>query len=262
MKLRLSLLSIPLAFLPAAFAQTQSTGSAEILCIKAKDGKQGELRRFLLDSSAKMGKYRVDSGVFSAYLIAEAVAPSGRSARCDFHLVQAYAAAPKGPLTSTEEDMKKAGISMTIAQRNAKRDEISYLVSREYWRVRDIVGTLVKGGYVRLNYFKINSNSQTEWLRMESSGWKQMAEVWAKESPGRAWVLQTLIMPGGATMPYNGLTVDGYPNWDALFATTNPRNTWGKVHPDSDYSAYMTRVGQLAERPLVSTMRLIEVIRK
>ncbi|MFN7936413.1 MAG: hypothetical protein U0R19_24000 [Bryobacteraceae bacterium] len=260
MKLRLSLLSLPLAFLPAAFAQTQSTGTAEVLCIKARDGKYSELRRFLLDSSAKMGKYRVENGTFSAYIVSESVTPSGRSAPCDFHLVQSYSGAPKETRASTDDEMKKAGISMTIAQRNAKRDEISYLVSREYWRTRDVVGTLVKGGYVRLNYFKVNS--QAEWLRMETTGWKQMAEVWAKETPGRAWIVHTLTMPGGSKMPYNGLTVDGFPNWDSMFATTNTRDTWGKVHPESDYSAYMTRVGQLAERPIVTTMRLLEVIRK
>ena len=97
---------------------------------------------------------------------------------------------------------------------------------------------------------------------MERSGWKQLAEAWAKETPGRAWLIHTLGMPGGSKTQYDALTVDGFPNWDALFTAGNPRNTWVKVHPDSDYAGYMTQVGRLAERPMVHTMYLLEVIRK
>lgn len=262
MKRRLSLFWIPLVLAPAALAQAQPVGSVQVSCVKARDGKTGALRQFLMETSAKMGKYRVDNGDIASLVITEAVTPAGRSARCDFHIVQGYSGAPKETRRTTDEDLKKAGISMTAAQRNAKRDELSYLVTTEIWQVRDIVGTLTKGGYVRLNYFKTNSGAQAEWLRMERSGWKQMAEVWAKDTPGRAWILHTLAMPGGTSMPYNALTVDAFSNWDSLFTGGNPRNTWTKVHPDSDYSAYMTRIGQLAERPMVATMRLLEVIRK
>lgn len=262
MKRRLSLLWILLVLGPAVFAQAQSAGSIEVTCIKARDGKLGELRSYLMETSAKVGKYRVDSGHLSSYAISEAVAPAGRSAPCDFHIVHGFSGAPKQALAMTDETLKRAGVSHTAAQGSAKRNEVSYLVSRQYWRVHDVVGTLVKGGYVRLNYFKTNPGAQAEWLRMERSGWKQMAEVWAKETAGRAWRLHTMAMPGGTNLPYNALTVDGFPNWDDLFTGGNPRNTWVKVHPDSDYSGYMNQVGRLAERPMVSTMRLIELIRK
>jgi hypothetical protein len=151
---------------------------------------------------------------------------------------------------------------MTVAQRNAKRDEISYLVSTEYWQVREFIGSAKKGGYVRLNYFKTKAGDGPEWLRMERSGWKQLAEAFAKDTPGRAWGLYTLAMPGGSSLPYNALTADIVPNWEGLFGGINPRQTWMKVHPESDYAGYMNRVGQLADRPMVDTLRLIEVIQK
>jgi hypothetical protein len=114
---------------------------------------------------------------------------------------------------------------------------------------------------VRLNYFKIKAGEQADWLRMERAGWKQLAEAFAKETPGRAWGLYTLGMPGGASLPYNALTADIVPNWEGLFGG-NPRDTWMKVHPETDYAGYMNRVGQMAERPYVDTLRLIEVIQK
>ena len=159
---RLSLLWIPIVFLPAAFAQAQQAGSVIVNCVKARDGKIGDLQRFLTETSAKLGKYYVDNGSINAYVIARAVAPAGRAAQCDFDLVTGFSGPPKQAPQLTDEVLNKAGVAMTVAQRNARRDELSYLVSTEYWRVHDAVGTLVKGGYARLNYFKTNPNSQAE----------------------------------------------------------------------------------------------------
>ena len=69
-------------------------------------------------------------------------------------------------------------------------------------------------------------------------------------------------MPRGAALPYNAMTVDMLPNWAALGAGGQQRATWNKVHPETDYSAYMDKVGNMASRVRVDTMRLIEVIRK
>lgn len=262
MKRLLTLCWMLLVLLPVAPVKAQSMGTVRVICVKARDGKTAELRKYLLDTTTKMAKYRVESGTYTSFVIAEAVAPSGRSARCDFHIVYGNAGPPAEPKLMTDEEMKKANVGMTVAQRNAKRDELSIVVSNEYWASRDMVGTLVKGGYARLNYFKVKPGSAGEWVRAERGGWKQMAEVWAKDTPGRAWILHTLGMPGGTSLPYNAMTVDGFPDWASMFGGGNPRATWLKVHPDTDYSAYMDRVGEMAERPMVATMRLLEVIRK
>lgn len=262
MKQIFTLISILLGMLPAVFGQNQPMGSARVLCVKARPGKSAELRQFLTGTTAKMAKYRVENGTYSWFLISEAVAPAGREARCDFHLVYGNDGPPAETKAVTDAEMKSAGLAMTVAQRNAKRDEVSYLVSTEYLTMRDGVGTLQKGGYVRLNYFKVKPGSLQEWTRAERNGWKQMAEVWAKEKAGTAWFLHTVGMPGGAGQAYNAVTVDGYPDWASLFVSRNQRATWMKVHPDSDYSAYMDRIGAMAERPMVATMRLLEIIRK
>lgn len=262
MKRVLTLTLMLLVLLPAAFSQNQPMGSARVLCVKARPGKTAELRQFLLGTTTKMAKYRVENGTYSWFILDESVAPAGREARCDFHLVYGNDGPPAETKAVTDAEMKSAGLSMTVAQRNAKRDEVSYLVSTEYWTMRDGVGALQKGGYVRLNYFKVKAGSLNEWTRAERNGWKQMAELWAKEKPGTAWFLNTVGMPGGTGQMYNAVTVDGYPDWASQFVNRNQRATWMKVHPDSDYSAYMDRIGAMAERPLVATMRLLEVIRK
>lgn len=253
---------LPLLILPAAYGQSQPVGYVRDLCVKARPGKILQLRAFMLDPVAKVAKYRTDTGTYSWVAIAEAVAPAGREARCDFRIVYGSNGFPEEASRMTAEELKKAGVGMTVEQRDAKRDELSYLVATDYWVSRDVVGSSVKGGYVRINYFKTKPGMAAEWMRAEQNGWKQMAEVFAKEKPGTGWGLYTLSMPGGAEMPYNAMTVDMLPDWAALGAPGRQRATWNKVHPETDYSAYMDRVGGMASRVRVDTMRLIEVIRK
>lgn len=262
MKRILALSWLVAMLLPAAYGQSQPPGYVRDLCVKAHPGKLSGLRAFMLDPVAKASKYRVDGGTYSWVVIAEAVAPAGREARCDFRIVYGSAGFPAEQNLMTTEDLKKAGIGMTVEQRNAKRDELSYLVATDYWVARDLVGTSVKGGYVRINYYKTKPGMAAEWTRAEQTGWKQLAEAFAKDKPGTGWGVYTLAMPGGAEMPYNAMTVDMLPNWAALGAPGRQRATWNKIHPETDYSAYMDRVGNMASRVRVDTMRLIEVIRK
>lgn len=248
--------------LPAAFGQTQRPGYVRDLCVKARAGKLTELREFLLDPVTKSAKYRIDDGTYSWFIVAQAVAPAGSEARCDFRLVYGTAGFPPEQNLMTTEELRKAGVGMTVEQRNAKRDELSYLVATDYWISRDLVGSSVKGGYVRINYYKTKPGMAAEWTRAEQGGWKQLAQAFAKDKPGTGWGLYTLAMPGGAELPYNAMTVDMFPNWAALGGGGQQRATWNKVHPETDYSAYMDRVGNMAVRHRVDTMRLIEVLRK
>jgi hypothetical protein len=101
---------LSLLLLPAAFAQAPPMGSIRVQCVKARPGKEAELRTFLMDASAKLGKLRVDSGAYSSFVIAQAVAPIGRAARCDFHLVAGTSGLPLETQRVTDEDLKKAGI--------------------------------------------------------------------------------------------------------------------------------------------------------
>jgi hypothetical protein len=100
-----------------------------------------------------------------------------------------------------------------------------------------------------------------EWLNMESNGWKQLAEVAAKEH-GTAWRVASLAMPGGANLPYNAMTIDIFPSWAALGQGIPARAIWNKVHPNSDMSAHLDRLSTIRDRPRVDVVRLIEVIEK
>jgi hypothetical protein len=167
-------------------------------CVKVRDGKAREYAAYRRDVALKLAKVRGDAGEYAVYTVARAAVPSGRSARCDYHLFATYAGFPpelSNP-AKTEADMKKAGITMSREEMIAKREELSYLVGTDIWRWHDRVGKPAKGSYSRLNYFKVQAGQTPEWVRMESTGWKPLAEAAVKENPGFAWRAATLAMPG------------------------------------------------------------------
>ena len=232
-------------------------------CVKVKEGKTREFEAYVQEVTVKLAKVRVDAGTIVTYTIAQAVAPVGRAARCDYHFVAGYNGfPPEAPSPEqTATDMKKAGISMSREAMLTKRDELSNLVGVDVWVYRERVGTAKKGGYARINYDKVHPGMGAEWATLESTGWKQLAEAAAKEY-GTAWRVASLVMPGGANLPYNAMTVDIFPSWDALGKGLPTRDIWNKVHPNTDMSAHLNRLSVIRDRPRVDTVRLVEYITK
>jgi hypothetical protein len=232
-------------------------------CVKVRDGKAQEYSKYLQDVTVKIAKVRVDSGTIASYTIAQAVAPAGRSARCDYHIVAFYNGFPPElpGAEQTAADMKKAGIAMSREESIAKRDGLSYLVGMDIWRFRGSVGTAQKGGYARVNFDKVHPGMAAEHVNLELTGWKQLAEAASKEY-GTAWRFGTLAMPAGASLPYNAMTVDIFPSWEALGKGFPTRDLWNKVHPNADISAHLNRLSEIRDRPRVEVVRLVEVITK
>jgi hypothetical protein len=241
-------------------AQEQRVFARDV-CVKVKDGKWQEHQAYLRDVTAKLAKVRVDAGTIASFTIAQAVAPTGKAARCDYHLVSGYNGFPPEAPTpeQTSADMKKAGITLTREAMIAKRDELTDLVSIDVWVYRERIGTPRKGGYARINYDKVRPGMAAEWARMESTGWKQLAEAASKEY-GTAWRVASLVMPAGESLPYNAMTVDIFPSWDSLGRGLPTRTIWNKVHPDVDMTGHLNRLSAIRERPRVDTVRLIDYI--
>jgi hypothetical protein len=234
-------------------------------CVKVRDGKGGEYTEYLRDTAMKLTKVSVDSGMYTAVIYTQAAYPAGRGARCDYQVVSISNGFPPETRSAaqTEADMKKAGITMSGAAMVARRNDLSYLVGSEIWRGRASVGPgVAKGGYVRLNYYKIKPNMQADWLHLETTGWKQLVESLAKDTPGAFWSVYTLVMPGGASLPYNAMTVDGFPSWEALGKGIPARATWNKVHPEMDFAQYADKISDAADRPRIDVMKIVDVVTK
>jgi hypothetical protein len=97
----------------------------------------------------------------------------------------------------------------------ARRSSLSQLVSTEMWRTAVAVGEIQKGNYVFVNHMKVPN--MRNWMELEQSIWKPMAEAWVKDGTLHGWVVAHPVLPGGTGLQYQAVTVDVMPNWDAAF---------------------------------------------
>jgi len=231
-------------------------------CVKVVEGKGAEFAAYLAENR-KLAKVRLDNSSATFSIVSQAVYPSGRASRCDYHFVAGFNGFPPEAYTpeQTEADLKKAGVAWTRAQYVAKQAESSYLVEQQIWRTRAAVGNVPKGGYVRVNYEKTKPGMAADWLKWEME-WKDLAASAAKDIPGTSWGLYTLSMPSGSEQPANGMSVDGFPNWEAVGKGLPVAAIWKKVHPDTDLTQHLAKLGGLSDRTRIEVLKVIEVIRK
>ena len=231
-------------------------------CLKVNPGKDAEFAAHLRDVGSKLGQAAVDSGRYLSWAAARAISPAGESARCDYHIFIRTAGFPaEPPLTlPSAAELKAAGVALSPQQLSDTRQSLVRLISTNLWQSRGVVGQVEQGNYLRLNYYK--AANVADWAELETTGWKRLVEEAVKETPGLGWGAGALVMPGGTSQPYNASTYDVFPSWEAMGKGIAVRKYWSKAHPDTDVSAYLTRVNAAAERVIVDVIRAEYVIRK
>lgn len=244
-------------------AQTPTSYTRD-LCIKLQPGKGAEYATMLHDISAKLAQASVDEGSTNWWVAARAVVPAGTAARCDYHLVTGYPGFPTEPRTpaQTETDLQKAKIKMTADQLSAKRGALSTLANIDIWRSLAGVGQAQKGSYIRVNLYKPKPGKLNEWAKLETEGWKPLAEAHAKDSPGSGWVAAALQMPGGESLHYSAMTVDIFPNWAAVGKGVPFTTLWPKVHPDMPADDYMSHINAAVERYRIELYQVVEMVQR
>jgi hypothetical protein len=253
--IRLCLTTAGCLFIAAAQDQPAYVRDA---CVKVAPGKSAEYAAMLRDVTAKQMRVRIDDGHAAWWLALSSVVPAGAAARCDYHVVIGYAGfPPEGSAEQTTAELKKAGLNITSEEYVAKRDMLSSLVNLDIWQVRADVGpALEKGQYARLNYYRVKPGQGAAWLKLETTGWKPLAESLKDSHLG--WHLNTLAMPAGEYLHYNALTVDTFPSWTALGQGVPANTAWPKVHPDMPFADYLSLVGNTVERYRVDVLRVVE----
>jgi hypothetical protein len=214
-------------------------------CVKVKPGKGADFDKFAADMLHKFAQARVDSGVLTSWLLVRAVLPMGTENECDYQVVAIYPGIPPKPLEAAEMDalMKKAGVDLTAEQYSQARNATSELATSGMFQIAVETGSVQKGDYLSLNYLKLKDWSMQnyrKWIDMETKAWKPMSEFLNEKGMTRGWSVAARVIPDGAAQPFDGLTVDVYPSWEAFFQLQNDSKYpeyWKKVHPDMDFDA-------------------------
>jgi hypothetical protein len=106
-----------------------------------------------------------------------------------------------------------------------------------------------KGDYLIVNYMKVEDIG--EWLAAEKKVWQPMAESMVQAGVTSGWSLNVQVLPGGSDLPFQAVTVDVYPSWDAVFqGNSHVMEHFKKAHPDMEFGTTMERIEKL--RTIVS----------
>ncbi|HLY43653.1 MAG TPA: hypothetical protein VKR52_20735 [Terracidiphilus sp.] len=212
-------------------------------CVKVKPDKGPEFDKWAADSLHKVAQARIDSGTITTWLLLRAVLPAGKDNECDYQTVSFYPGIPSKPLEAAELDdlMKKAGL--TTEQYRQSRNASSELATSGMYQMVVNTGSVEKGDYVVLGYLKVKEPAivnEQKWIDFETKAWKPISELLIEKGITRGWSVDARMLPDGAALPFDGLTVDVYPSWEAIFKLQDDPNFpeyWKKVHPDMDFEA-------------------------
>jgi hypothetical protein len=215
-------------------AQQAPSGFHSVGCYKLKADKTNtEFRQWAADELHKVAQARVDLGVLSTYYLLRALMPVGTSADCDYLIVAIYPGAPPEPLGPEQitTALKKAGMSITAQEYTDHRSALATLVSNNMYRNLDSAGAAKKGGVLSVAYMK--AADVQAWIDFEKKVWKPLAEQMIKDGVQSGWSLNVRAFGQDSQLPYQGVTVDVYPSWDAVWKEDSQfMDRFKKVHPD------------------------------
>jgi hypothetical protein len=233
------------AFSAALPAQQAPSGFHSVNCIKIKAEKSGEFHKWVSDVLQKYAQSRVDSGAISNWYLLRSVIPQGSSATCDYLTVSMYPGAPSEPLSADQMTaaLKSAGLSLNRDEYIARRDSVATLVSTQMFRNVESVGAAKKGGYLSVAYMK--TANLDEWLNAEKKLWKPLAEQMVKDGVQSGWSVNLEAYGLQSELPYQGVTVDFFPSWDAVWKD-DPQfvDRLKKVHPETDPTAMFEQISK------------------
>ena len=239
----ISTAALAAALCAALPAQQAPSGFHTVNCLKIKPEKSAEFHKWVAEVITKLAQSRVDSGALSTWYLLRAAIPAGRSAECDYLTVSVYPGAPPEPLVGEQLSpaLKKAGLSMTADDYIARRDAVATLISTNLYTNQISVGKANKGGYLAVNYMKTSNIG--DWLKFEKETWKPIAEAMVKDGVESGWSVNLRAVGLNSDLPYQGVSVDVYPNWDAVFKD-DPQFTdrVKKVHPGKDINAMFEQI--------------------
>jgi hypothetical protein len=240
------------AFSAALLAQQAPSGYHQVACIKIKPGKSAEFNKWNATDGHAYQQARMDSGEITAWMEVRSVIPTGESAECDYLMVTMYPGLPPEPLSGPdklEATLKKAGLTMSAQEFMDHRTALAELISSDLYRNEITVGTIKKGDYAIVNSMKVSDIG--DWLKLEKEVWQPLAESMVKAGVNSGWSVNELILPGGDNQPFQAVTVDVYPSWDAVFTErSHVREHFQKVHPDMEFGTTMERIDNV--RTIVS----------
>lgn len=250
----------------SAPAPTTPTYTQSLTYLKVVPGKGGEYRQLVRDVNLKVQQMRADAGEIVSWTLLSSVFPAGQEARADYLISVITEGPPKRSTSGStfEEQMKKAGITMSASDYYAKRGSLTTLVASELWRIRERVAAPAKGHYLFINSMRVHD--ATAYNDFEANVWRPLAAERVKRGEMSGWLFATKILPHGSDTAYTAYSADMFPTYEAAFKRgSSTQDVFAAAHPGKNYEQTMlgyTKLRDLAKRELWTIVERVEKAKK
>jgi hypothetical protein len=198
-------LAFVLVAAPPAAAASAPVGYAMVRCIDVSKGD--EYRDYMLEVTAKTMQVRANEGDIAGWVFARSVIPAGEASTCDFMQINLYKKFPP-ERTPIDPYLVKAGLKVTRQEWYARMGAMSKLARQELWRSVERLGSIDKGQYLRVDYFRAPPGQATAG--------KKAAQAAIREGQLKGWQAEEIELPAGSSYGYNFRTLSAFPTWDSL----------------------------------------------
>ncbi|MFZ1750303.1 MAG: hypothetical protein WAU01_08935, partial [Saprospiraceae bacterium] len=165
----------------------------------------------------KLHMAKKKAGKLDAWSLTEVISPSGADVKYNYVTRNSYLGETQFASSYDEAYMPENWQSLlTIDEIDLvlRTDEIRTLVKNEIWVVNDQVWAEDYKETTKIfvyNYFSIPKGKTNEdHDKVEKEIWKPIHNARIKAGTMKGWVLQNMMLPFGASLPYSSLTLDGY----------------------------------------------------
>jgi hypothetical protein len=243
---------------PAAKAETAAAPTyLDSRCIGTPSGKGDAYRDYMLAVTAKTMQVRANEGNIAGWIFARSVITADGD--CDFLQVNLHRGFPPAR-TSIDPYMIKAGLKTNRTEWYARLAELTDAVRRELWRGVDQVGAVARGNFIRIDYYKANSQKAAEWTRVQGSLWRPAYLAAVKEGTVLGWQLDRLFLPAGSGYPYGVRTITAFRDWDAVGRTPDGEAVARAFHKGRA-PALLAQDAQVQELVRSELFEVVDVIR-
>ena len=253
--------AIAAAYSVTLLAQQAPSGYHSVACMKVKAGKTAEFRKWYAEDVHKVQQSRADSGAITSWFLLRSVAPQGTSAECDYLSIAMFPGAPPKPMDLDElgAALKKAGLTISAQEYVDRRNSLTELVSNNWFRNLVFVGSMKKGDYFKVNYVKVPDIG--DWLAYEKKVWQPLAEAMIKDGVTSGWSVNVQELPAGSNLPFQAVTVDVYPSWDAVFKDDLQFvERFKRVHPDMELGTTFEHFEKLRTQASIQLLTVEDMV--
>lgn len=256
----IALISIPQPVL----AQAEPAVWSSYTCIRIEPGKGAEFEKLILDNYPQMIRVLMEEKRLVWWGFHRGVTPAGEDPRCNYIISSVSLGAPAAPLTRAEieQHMKKAGLTMTYGQFQAKRNAIAKTVTTGTSRQFAMVGRIEKGDYYALNYMKSMPGKTADYAKFELEVWRPMvAEEIARGGLWKGWSASRLWYPWGESTEFDFVTLDVFRDWESVWKPqAMSESVVSKVFPGKTLAEITAPLPGLRKQVRRELFRVIEAI--